>query len=186
MKVLKRTEFGEAVLREKARELSAAEIKNHKIQSLIKDMRHTLSSLKLGVGLAAPQVGQSIALSVIAIQPTPHRPKAEPFDLVIINPVVTETFGRKKQMWEGCISAGPGKAGLFAKVPRYKKVKVKFIDETGKSRHEVFEDLQAHVMQHEIDHLNGTLFVDKVKDTKTYTTYKEYMKIVKATSKTNK
>jgi peptide deformylase len=186
MKVLKRTEFGEAVLREKARELSVAEIKSQKLQTLIKDMRHTLSSLKLGVGLAAPQVGESIALSVIAIQPTPHRPKAVPFDLVIINPVVTETFGRKKQMWEGCISAGPGKAGLFAKVPRYKKVKIKFIDETGKSRHEVFEDLQAHVMQHEIDHLNGTLFVDKVKDTKTYTTYKEYMKIVKATSKTNK
>lgn len=171
------------VLREQARRLTAAEVKSRKVQQLIENMRYTLSSLQLGVGLAAPQVGEGIALSVIAIQPMPHRPKAEKFDLVIINPEITETFGRKKQMWEGCISGGSGKAGLFAKVPRHRKIKLKFIDETGARRHEIFEGLQAHVIQHETDHLDGVLFVDKVKDTQTYTTYKEYMKIVKATSK---
>lgn len=183
MKILKRIEFGNGVLREKARQLSVAQAKSRKVQQLIRDIRYTLRSLELGVGLAAPQVGEGIALSVISIQPTPHRPKAEVFNLVMINPVITETLGRKKQMWEGCISAGPGKAGIFAKVPRYRKVKVKFIDQNGISRHKIYEDLQAHVIQHEVDHLNGVLFVDKVKDTKTYTTYKEYMKIVKASSK---
>ncbi len=84
-------------------------------------MQSTLKTFKLGVGLAAPQVGEGLALSVIVIQPTKHRPEVEPFELVIINPKIIETIGRKKQLWEGCISSGAGKAGLFAQVPRYKK-----------------------------------------------------------------
>lgn len=177
MTVLRRTEFGNPVLREKARDLSGSEIKSAKMQRLVKDMKQTLQTLKLGVGLAAPQVGEGIALSVIMIQPTKQRPEVEPFELVIINPVITETFGHRKQLWEGCISGGSGKAGLFAKVPRYQKIKVKFVDEKNVSRHEVFSGLPAQVIQHEVDHLNGILFVDRVKDTKTYMTYREYMRL---------
>jgi peptide deformylase len=179
MQTLKRTEFGNPILRQHARRLSTEEIMSKDVQALIAGMRHTLTSLKLGVGLAAPQVGESIALSVVAVRPTPHRPDVEPFDLVIINPEITETFGRKTQLWEGCISGGTGNAGIFAKVPRYRTVKLKFLDETGTSRHETFEGLQAHIIQHEADHLAGVLFVDKVKDTKSYMTYKEYMKAKK-------
>lgn len=139
-------------------------------------MHYTLSTLKLGIGLAAPQVGEGIALSLIAIQSTEHRPEVEPFDLVIINPEISQTFGRKKHLWEGCISAGAGRAGLFAKVPRYPKIKLKYLDEKGVQRHKIFTDLPAHVIQHEVDHLNGILFVDKVKDTTSYMTYREYVK----------
>lgn len=178
-KVLKRTEFGNPVLRQQARVLSVAEITAEAVQDLIQNMRFTLTSLKLGVGLAAPQVGEGIALSVIAIRPTPHRPGVKEFDLVIINPEITETFGRKSQMWEACVSGGAGKAALFAKVPRYKKIKLTYVDEYGLSHHDVFEGLPAHVVQHEVDHLNGILFVDKVKDTKTYMTYGEYIKAKK-------
>lgn len=177
-KLLKRTEFGNSILRETARKLNKEQILSRKTQSLICDMRYTLSELKLGVGLAAPQVGEAIALAIIVILPTKHRPKVEPFDLVLINPEITETMSRKKQLWEGCISAGAGKAGLFAKVPRYSKIKVKFMDEKGATRHEVFEGLPAQVIQHEVDHLNGVLFVDKVKDTTTYMTYREYVKLI--------
>lgn len=183
-KVLRRTQFGNPVLRGKARPLAVDQIKSSEIQELIANMRHTLTSEKLGIGLAAPQVGQDLSLAVIAIQPTELRPKIKTFDLVLINPEITQYVGRKKAMWEGCISAGPGKAGLFAKVPRYAEVKVRYDDEAGKPRHRSFKGLRAHVVQHEVDHLNGVLFVDKVTDTKSYMTYAEYLKRVKKKSKT--
>lgn len=143
-------------------------------------MKHTLIEKKLGIGLAAPQVGRGIALAVIALRPTPHRPKVKEFDLVLINPIITDFIGKKTELWEGCISAGSeGKADLFAKVPRYKQVRVKYTDKNGKLCHKSFKGLKAQVVQHEIDHLNGVLFVDHVKDTKTFMTYKEYMKRIK-------
>jgi peptide deformylase len=185
-KPLKRTEFGDPILRASARRLNKTEITSHKTKKLIADMRHTLSQLKLGVGLAAPQVGHGVALAVIAVRPTEHRPKVERFDRVLINPVIVNTFGRKTQMWEGCISAGAHRAGLFAKVPRYRKVEVKYLDESGHDKTEIFEGLVAQVAQHEIDHLQGILFVDKVKDTTSYMTYKEYLKMVKKSVKDNK
>jgi len=182
MKVLETTEFGNPVLRKKAEKISVKDISSKHIQDLISDMRHTLVSKKLGIGLAAPQVGQNIALAVISIRPTSLRPKVAKFDLVIINPVITQTAD-KKEMWEGCISSGSGKAGLFAKAPRYKKITVRYHDENGKLQQKSFTGLKAQVIQHEVDHLNGVLFVDHVEDTKTYMTYAEYKKRI---SKKNK
>jgi peptide deformylase len=177
------TEFGNPVLREKAKELLQEKIKMPETQDLILGMRDLLISKKMGVGLAAPQVGQSIQLAVVAIRPSKRRPKAEPVDLVLINPRVTEAFGRRRQLYEGCISGGPGKGGLFALVPRYKKLKLAYLDEAGNKQHKIFSGLTAHVIQHEIDHLNGVLFVDKVKDTNSYKTYKEYLKYAKEQSR---
>ena len=183
MKTLARTQFGNPVLRNTARKLTKTEITSAKIQGLIRNMRHTLTSVRLGVGLAAPQVGEEVALAVIVIQPTPHRPDVTPAEMVVINPEITETFGRKLELWEGCISSGPGKTGLFAKVPRYKKIKVNYLDEKGKSHHKMYEGLLAHVLQHETDHLNGILFPDRVRDTKTYMTYSEYVKMHRKAAK---
>ncbi len=179
MKALRRTQFGNPILRQTMRRLTSSEIKSPGIQRLIQEMKFTLTSVKLGIGLAAPQVGQSVALAVIVIQSTKYRPDVDPFELVIINPEITQAFGKRKQLWEGCISSGKGTAGLFAKVPRYSKIKLKFTDETGKQHHREFEGLNAHVIQHETDHINGILFVDRVKDTKSYMTYSEYVKQVK-------
>ena len=176
--VLARTEFGNPILRKYADNLSLFDIKTSKTQHLITAMKSTLSELKLGVGLAAPQVGEGVALSVVLIQPTKHRQDVKPFELVIINPEITQTYGRKKQMWEGCISAGQGKAGMFAKVPRYTKIHLKYLDQNGAQHNKIFTGLPAQVIQHEVDHLKGILFVDRVKDTKTYVTYREYLKIV--------
>ncbi len=177
MKILRRAQFGNPILREKAEAIAPGRIGSAEIQELIANMRYTLMEKKLGIGLAAPQVGRSVALAVICIRPTALRPKIEPFDLVIINPEITGRFGRIKTLWEGCISSGAGgKAGLFAQVPHYGQVKVKYYDETGKPHHKMFKDLPAQVIQHEVDHLNGILFVDKVKDPKTYMTYAEYRK----------
>lgn len=180
MKTLHIVQFGNPMLRIPAVSLVAREVTSEKVQQLIANMMHTLIEKKLGVGLAAPQVGKSIALAVIAIRPSELRPKVKSFDLVLINPMITETKGRKVEMWEGCISAGShGKADLFAKVPRYQGVKVKYFDGQGKQHHKTFTGLPAHVIQHEVDHLNGILFVERVKDTKTYMTYQEYLEAKK-------
>ena len=143
-------------------------------------MRYTLIEKKLGVGLAAPQVGQHLALVVVAVRPTKLRPKVKNFDLILINPEIVKTEGYREQMWEGCISSGSkGEADLFAKVPRYKKVSVEYLDSKGSHHIKCFKGLEAQIVQHEVDHLNGILFVDRVKDTKTYMTYKEYLKVKK-------
>jgi peptide deformylase len=180
MKILKRMQFGNPILRKVTEAVPVEEITSPTIQRLIADMRHTLVEKNLGVGLAAPQVGESIAMAVVSIRKSKVRPNAEPFDMVLINPVIIETIGRRKQLWEGCISAGSkGEADLSAKVPRYAKIRVRYYDEQGRQHEQYHEDLKAQVIQHETDHLNGILFVDRVKDTKTYMTHKEYLKRIK-------
>jgi peptide deformylase len=168
------TEFGDPILRQVARRLSVAEVSSPQIQTLITTMRGDLLTKQLGIALAAPQVGESVALAVVTIRPTKHRPKVEPFDLVLINPHITQTFGKRKQMWEGCLSAG--KSGLFALVPRYKAVEVEYIDQHGRPQRQRLEGLRAQVVQHETDHLNGVLFVDHVRDPHSYMTLREYKK----------
>lgn len=175
MKVLQKTEFGNPILRKPAKQLKADEILSDKIQKLILDMRHTLTTKKYGVGLAAPQVREGIALSVIRIRPTrtrPNLPKEKWADLVIINPKILRTSGSEKQMWEGCISLPE----VFAKVPRYKKIELEYIDENGANQSQIFEGLLAHVIQHEVDHLDGKLFVDRVTNPSTFMTGAEYRK----------
>jgi peptide deformylase len=77
-------------------------------------------------------------------------------------------------MWEGCLSAGS--SGLFAKVLRYEKIEAQYLDEQGMQHTETLEGLPAQVFQHEVDHLNGILFMDHVTDPTTYMTLKEYRK----------
>jgi peptide deformylase len=178
VKWLSRRQFGDPVLRQKAKRLNQRAIASDKTQKLVADMRHTLSSLELGVGLAAPQVGESLAVVVVTIQPLPHRPIVTPFELVLINPKIVKTFAKPKLLWESCISSGEDRAGLFAKVPRYPKITVQYRDLQGRLHTDTLTGLPAHVVQHEVDHLNGTLFVDRVTDPKTYMTYNEYVKRV--------
>lgn len=173
-------QFGNPVLRMQTKPLSKTQILNPDTKKLIGEMQSLLLDKKLGIGLASTQVGESISLAVIELQKTKVRPDIERMSLVIINPKITKVFGRRYQTWEGCISSGEGKAGLFAKVPRYKKVELEYLDENAVSHKKVFSGLAAHVIQHEVDHLNGTLFVDKVKDSTTYMTYSEYRKMKKA------
>lgn len=175
MKRLKLIHFGNPILREKARELSAAEIKSTKIQQLIADIRYVNETKKYGVGLAAPQVGESVALSVIGIKPTPTRPNLEKFEQVIINPKYGG-IDRRTGMWEGCQSSGTGNNTLFGKALRYKKIHATWYDEHAKFHDEILDGFVAHVFQHETDHLNGILFVDRVRDTKTYMLASEYRK----------
>ena len=174
-KILRKTEFGNAILRTVAQLLSDKEILSAQIQDLIESMYYTLEHRKYGVGIAAPQVGRSVAISTIDTKPTPTRPDLVRQKLTIINPKIIKFYGQKSEEWEGCISG----AELYAKVPRYKKVRLKWQDEQAQVHEQDFDGFLAHVIQHEVDHLNGILFIDKVKDTKSYKTYKEYRKMRK-------
>jgi len=164
------------VLRGRARRLDPAEILSDEVQTLIENMRYTLVEREYGVGIAAPQVGESIALSVIGIKPTPNRPNLEPFDTVLINPVIVETFGESVDLWEGCVSCGKEADVLFAQVPRFEKVRVTWLDERAQSHDETLDGFVAHVAQHETDHLNGMLFVDRVVNPMSYMMADEYRK----------
>ena len=77
-------------------------------------------------------------------------------------------------MWEGCISCGTGDDTLFAQVPRYERVKLRWLDERGELHEEVIDGFVAHVAQHEVDHLSGLMFLDRVEDTQTYMMADEY------------
>lgn len=183
-KKLKVLEFGESMLRQKATAVKPSIIKSAEFKDLITEMEKFLSDKKLGVGLAAPQIGQDMSLAIILIQPTKHRTKVKEFRLTIINPKISATYGNRVQVWEGCISGGPAESGLYAKVPRYKKVKLEYTDESGGKRSHIFEGLIAQVIQHEVDHLNGILFVDRVRDSKSFVTYNQYRKLLKNGMKT--
>lgn len=178
-KLLKITRLGNPILREVARKLTKGEIMSEYIQNLITDIRYTAEKEQYGVGMAAPQVGESISLSMIAIKPTPNRPGLKLFETILINPSITETYGEKIPMWEGCMSCGSGDDILYAQVPRYKSIKLCWLDEKANQREEVLEGFVAHVAQHEADHTNGVLFVDRVEDTTTYMMADEYHKRIK-------
>ncbi len=175
MQTLKLIRFGNPILRQTARRLSETEIKSSEIQRLIKDIRKLNEVKKYGVGLAAPQVGHSIALSIIMIQQTADHPHVVPFSQVIINPEY-EGLGRRRGKWEGCLSTGRGKDILFGKALRYAKIRARWYDEAAELHNEILTGITAHVFQHETDHLNGVLFVDRVRDSRSYMMADEYRK----------
>lgn len=176
MKLLRRTQFGNPILRTKSRRLEISEIESDRIQKLIEDMRYTLDTKKYGVGLAANQIGRDVAISVIGIKPTPTRPNLPMINMNIINPVIVKQYGEKEQMWEGCVSFGDAKNFPYAKVPRSTKIRLHYLNEKAQECEADFEGLLAQVIQHEVDHLNGILFVDRVTDPTTYITISEYKK----------
>jgi len=163
---LKIVQTGDPVLRQTARELSAEEIRGAEIQRLIEWMRETMRDAP-GVGLAAPQVGLSLQLAVIEdpadLQRTmPPERLAErarrpvPFH-VIVNPVLS-LEGDPVEFFEGCLSA----PGFFGLVPRASRARVECLDEHGEPRSLAADGWYARILQHEIDHLHGTLYLDRM------------------------
>jgi peptide deformylase len=165
--ILKIVQVGEPVLRQPARALSAEEILLGETQELIEHMRDTMLDAP-GVGLAAPQVGLPLQLAVIEdrpeyLQSIPPAVLAErerqpvPF-LTLINPRIVEHAPPQVEFFEGCLSL----AGFSALVKRSRSVTVEYLDRSGQR-----QSLQAHgwfarILQHEIDHLHGGLYIDRM------------------------
>ncbi len=156
-------QIGENVLREKATPLSKKDIASPKIRALIARMKKLLKQEKYGVGLAAPQVGASVRLFIVsgrAFLPdsaTEEEQKNPPPDKVFINPELVRTSKTKREMAEGCLSV----RGKYGTVLRSEKATVRAQDEQGEAFTYHGSELVAHIFQHECDHLDGVLYVDK-------------------------
>jgi peptide deformylase len=179
MRILRRTQFGNPLLRTTARQLTRQEILSTTTRELVRDMRYTLTKKRYGVGLAAPQIGESVAIAIIGLKPTPTRPHIPTLSLTLVNPEIVSRSGKLTAEWEGCIS-GPD---MYGKAMRYPKVRLRWLDGKAQAHEKNFEGLVAQVIQHEVDHLNGILFVERVRDPKTYMTFSEYKKLRRAEKK---
>ncbi|KKS52050.1 MAG: hypothetical protein UV82_C0017G0016 [Candidatus Magasanikbacteria bacterium GW2011_GWD2_43_18] len=149
-------------LHEPSRVLTKKEILSPEIQQLIQDMIPTMHK-EQGIGLAAPQVGVNVKLCVIGKDAIPEDfvPHMTSENLILINPTYQRT-GRKAVLeTEGCLSV-PGKQG---KVKRYKQIHVEALNEHAEPISFEATGYLAHVAQHETDHLNGTLYIDKAETT---------------------
>jgi peptide deformylase len=155
---------GAAVLRQIAEPITKQQFNSPKLRSLIQKMANVLSKEPQGVALAAPQVGVSLRLFVIAprvFEPDeknlkePKSKKIEP--LIFINPELTRSSRKLKEMSEGCLSV----RGKYGAVLRHEKVTVRAHDITGKAFTYHGSGLIGHIFQHEIDHLDGILYTDK-------------------------
>jgi peptide deformylase len=164
---LKIVNVGEPVLRTRSQELSREEILGPAIQSLIEYMRETVRDAP-GVGLAAPQIGESLQLAVIEDKAEYHKTLTEselrdrrrnevPFH-VIVNPVVELLTGLTEIFFEGCLSL----PGFTALVPRASEVRVHCLDHQGNPRIIEASGWYARILQHEIDHLHGILYIDRM------------------------
>lgn len=169
-------------LRQKSRRLSVAEIKSAKIKKLVQDIKETLKAGEYGVGMSAIQVGEPAAIAVVAIRPTPTRPSLKPFNRVYFNAEITDTEGERTPMWEGCCSVlGQDGKPVYAKVPRYERISIRYYDEDGALREDSVDGFLAQVLQHEVDHQNGTLFTDLVNKVDIIS-FDEYKKLVACNS----
>lgn len=147
------------ILREKAEELKIKDIKSLKIKKLIKEMQKTLASEKDGVALAAPQVGESIQLFIVSKKIFGEEEnKKEIF--IFINPKIIKASKKKEWLEEGCLSF----KGIYGKVERYTNCTIEALNEKGEKVSRGAGGLLSQIFQHEIDHLNGILFIDKAKD----------------------
>ena len=165
---LKIVQVGDSVLRQTARALTPKEISSEEIQRLIADMRETMHDAP-GVGLAAPQVGMPIQLAVVEdreefLKEAPPELLAErerkpvPFH-VLINPRILHAPDPTVTFFEGCLSL----PGFTALVPRTRHVKVECLDEHGHKKVIEATGWYARILQHEIDHLAGCLYVDRMR-----------------------
>ncbi len=181
MAIRKIAQMGEPVLRQQAALIDPGQISSSFVQTLIDDMIETMHDAD-GAGLAAPQVYESLQLCVIEVDKNPRYPQFEPIPLtVLINPIVTPLVGEggllsaedSFQMYEGCLSV----PGMRGQVARPRKVRVQALDRAGNALDFVWESFRAVVVQHETDHLFGTLYVDRA-DPRTLTFLREYERFV--------
>ena len=170
--ILQIAHLGQPVLREKAAPVGEAAAVE--LGALIEDMLVTLEDAN-GVGLAAPQVYESKCLFALAPRPSARHSFAPLFvPLVAINPEITWFSDDTDKDWEGCLSI-PGIRGL---VPRARRIRIRYTTVDGALAEEEMSDFAARVFQHEIDHLEGSVFLDRVETTREIVTEKEYQRII--------
>ncbi|MFH1890400.1 MAG: peptide deformylase [Candidatus Kuenenbacteria bacterium] len=166
----------EKELRQKSMEVEIEKITTAEMQKFFKDLQWTMHQAD-GAGLAAPQVGKfiravcvnmparhSLEAKPIAGGPARHSPEAKPIAgggdsaQIFINPKILKKSWGKSIVEEGCLSI----PGIYGNVKRSKKITIQYLDKEGKQKKQKYDKIPARILQHEIDHLDGILFVDKI------------------------
>jgi peptide deformylase len=167
MSILKVARMGHPVLREEAREVDATTVRSPGFQKLIDDMIETMVEYE-GIGLAAPQVHESVRLFVAGVEGSGDNLKILPF----VNPVVTAVGAETVEDWEGCLSI----PDLRGRVPRAREVVIRALDRRGKPFEMPLKNFPARVVQHETDHLDGVLFLERMASLDTLAFLEEFQR----------
>ncbi len=169
MSILKVARIAHPVLRSPAKPVPKAAFRDPLFQKLVDDMRETMYEYE-GVGLAAPQVHEGLRLAVIEVPGGDERTEAEVPFMVLVNPSITPLGEERENGWEGCLSI-PDLRGV---VPRLKHVQLEALDRHGKPYTLEARDFFARVIQHECDHLDGNVYIDRMRDMRSLTFIKEF------------
>ncbi|NEQ27594.1 MAG: peptide deformylase [Microcoleus sp. SIO2G3] len=170
--VLPIIQLGNAILRQPATAIES--VHDSAIAALIENLVATLQESN-GVGIAAPQVAVSKRLFIVASRPNPrypHAPEMEPTPM--INPRLVSHSDEVAKDWEGCLSI-PGIRGL---IPRYRAIEVEYINAHGQLQRQELTDFVARIFQHELDHLDGIVFLDRLDSVQEIITDQEYLKLM--------
>ena len=163
------------MLRETALSLSAAELASAKVQGFIDDLVETMRDAS-GAGIAATQVYEKVRVFAVEVRDNPRYPYKPRYPLtVVVNPEVTPLSQETFSNYEGCLSI----PNLRGRVPRYAEVRVRGLDRNGGQLDFEVRGVTAGTFQHELDHLNGVLFVDRIVDTKSLCTWDHFERFEK-------
>ncbi len=161
---------GHPVLRQPTRVLTADELASPEVQTLIDDLIDTMRAAN-GAGIAANQVHESVRVAVIEVNDNPRYPYKPAIPLtVVVNPVIEPLDAELVEINEGCLSVPDLRGNVF----RHVNVRVRYLDRHGDEHDEIKRGLTAGTFQHECDHLDGLLFLDRVVDTTTLTTWEQF------------
>jgi peptide deformylase len=177
MAILKVGRIGHPAVRTPGRNLTDEEIVSPATQRLIDDMIETMYDYD-GVGLAAPQIHVGLRLAVIEVSASDERVEDQVPLTVLVNPVVTPLGAEKVPGWEGCLSI-PDLRGI---VPRFARVRLDACDRKGKAYTLEATEFFARVIQHECDHLDGNVYLDRMSDMKTLSFLSEFRRFVEPES----
>ena len=170
MAIRKIAQIGHPVLRQVAREVSREELASPAVQGFIDDLIETMHDAD-GAGLAAIQVYEPIRICAVEVRNNPRYPYKPPIPLtILVNPVLTPVSDEQFDNYEGCLSV----PNLRGSVNRHVDIRVRYLDRNGVAHDEVKRGLTAGTFQHELDHLDGTLFLDRVTDPTTFTTWEQF------------
>ncbi len=167
MAILDIVRIGEPVLRVAAEPVSADELASPAFQTFVDDVVETMRA-ENGAGLAAPQVGVAKRVYCVEVRSNPRYPYKPDLPLrVCVNPELRVLSDERFSSYEGCLSI----PDLRGRLPRAAEIELSYLDRSGRGVVEEIRGLSAGTFQHELDHLDGILFVDRVEDTRTLTTW---------------
>ncbi|MGZ4954362.1 MAG: peptide deformylase [Methylobacter sp.] len=165
-------QLGDKVLRQKAE--AVVDVHDVEIRQIIEAMQSTLATTS-GVGIAAPQISESKQIIIIASRPTPRYPSAPLLEpTVMINPCFQILSETQEKGWEGCLSI----PGIRALVPRYQEIMVHYTDQQGDLVELKLSGFVARIFQHEVDHLEGKTYLDRVESNTDIFAESEFVKLI--------